>query len=540
MSNLVEVLNINNPQEVIPAVEDAIKIITAKHLYEKNNKDSAWTKKNFAKCPWGIAYLVSPRGRGADANKVLRYLALAVVLEWQDLATQLIRTALNFGMSKPELNYVNTEIWVKNSQEISTNVKKAFESVEVQKVLNEDLNEAIEKHNELNPKLFNEDNKLKSEIIEKINQMVDIFVEDLAENEVKIDIDDIILVGSNASFNYTDDSDIDVHIRVDVSKFNCPDNLYPAIYSAFRSLFNKRFDIEFYGIPVELYVETEETPLKSNGIYSVLNNEWIKFPEEQKIPQLDEEAFNKEFNIWEDRYTKLIADIESEKIQTEAEVVKYIEDIYELRKANIASDGEYSIGNLVFKEIRNKGYLDNLKDLKNELISKQLSLKESQAQEIGVAYRNLSKKYRVDLEELVYGKNGFMQTCYPQGFPDFAGDVLFSEKYWNEFEQWLQDTHGIVLTEDTILEAFINPDDLYKYRNKLSQLTKQQVIVQPSGLFTINLVKESEVSHLINILKRESYLSNVHSIAGKYDFSTINSTNMPKRYYTIQGNIIQK
>ena len=41
-----------------------------------------------------------------------------------------------------------------------------------------------------------------------------------------------------------------------------------------------------------------------------------------------------------------------------------------------------------------------------------------------------------------------MKSCYPNGFPDFAGDVIYSEKYWNEFEKWLKDTKGIELHEE--------------------------------------------------------------------------------------------
>ena len=39
-----------------------------------------------------------------------------------------------------------------------------------------------------------------------------------------------------------------------------------------------------------------------------------------------------------------------------------------------SDDGEYSIKNLIFKEFRNLGYLDNLKDLKIKLKDKSLSI----------------------------------------------------------------------------------------------------------------------------------------------------------------------
>lgn len=51
-----------------------------------------------------------------------------------------------------------------------------------------------------------------------------------------------------------------------------------------------------------------------------------------------------------------------------------IDDLYKLRQGSIEKDGEFGIGNLVFKEFRNMGYLDNLKDLKVQLQSKEMSL----------------------------------------------------------------------------------------------------------------------------------------------------------------------
>ena len=71
----------------------------------------------------------------------------------------------------------------------------------------------------------------------------------------------------------------------------------------------------------------------------------------------------------------------------------------------------------------------------------------SVSQEIGSIYEYLSDLYDVDLENLVYGSNGFMKSKYPNGFPDFAGDLVYSEKYWKEFENWLKKEKGIKLKE---------------------------------------------------------------------------------------------
>lgn len=45
-----------------------------------------------------------------------------------------------------------------------------------------------------------------------------------------------------------------------------------------------------------------------------------------------------------------------------------------MRKESLATDGEWGIGNLIFKEFRNLGYLDSLKDRKYKHRSRELTL----------------------------------------------------------------------------------------------------------------------------------------------------------------------
>lgn len=169
---------------------------------------------------------------------------------------------------------------------------------------NKTKNEAIEKHNELNPLLW-ENNKLKKEVKDKILDIVEYFKDDLKENEVVLDVIDIVILGSNCSFNYTKDSDLDIHI-VASSKDDCNKKHLDKLYSAYRSIFNKNMNISFYDIPVEIYVEMDECKAKSNGIYSVLNDKWIKEPVEKDIPDIDQEEFEKQFAVYEDKYFDLL------------------------------------------------------------------------------------------------------------------------------------------------------------------------------------------------------------------------------------------
>jgi predicted nucleotidyltransferase len=205
---------------------------------------------------------------------------------------------------------------------------------------------------------------------------VDEFLNDLKEQDIKIKVDDILFIGSNASYNYTENSDIDLHIIANTKATKYPEELASALYSAYRSIFNKNLDISLYDIPLELFVETEASNRVSNGVYSVKKNKWIKKPAQEDIPDYDKEALDKLVSEWEDKCKKLIDEIKANKLEDEKKVVKLLEDIYDkLRKKGVA-EGEYSIKNLAFKELRNKNYLDQLKDYRNELISKRLSLEE--------------------------------------------------------------------------------------------------------------------------------------------------------------------
>ena len=60
------------------------------------------------------------------------------------------------------------------------------------------------------------------------------------------------------------------------------------------------------------------------------------------------------------------------------EINKLLDDIYKLRQESIAESGEYSTGNLIFKEFRNRGYLDKLKEKAAQLETIDMSLTEDE------------------------------------------------------------------------------------------------------------------------------------------------------------------
>lgn len=227
------------------------------------------------------------------------------------------------------------------------------------------LVEKIELHTTLNPKLWDLDSRLDEEVADKLQEIVDQFILELEENNIPIKVLDAHLVGSNASFNYTDESDLDVHIVANFESVTCDPTLLNLLYNFFKKYFNDKYEISIHGIPIELYVEDVNAATVSNGIYSLFNHEWVKFPEPIEIPDID---ITDVFAPYEDRYNEII----EEENASEAEDL--VNELYLLRKNALTTGGEYSTGNLVFKEFRNLGYLDGLKQLVTDERAKELSL----------------------------------------------------------------------------------------------------------------------------------------------------------------------
>ena len=410
--------------------------------------------------------------------------------------------------------------------------EKRLSQVEYFKHMNESLektemDEGIEKHDTLNQKLFDENKHLRPEVREKLLQIADEFIKGIKDDEVKFILKDVKLVGSNASYNYNPDSDIDLHLVADTKTLGCPDDLYPVIYNLYKSAWNNKFTPTIHGIPVELYVETEadepkeevkseataekleeramtdvpfdsevkigdkikihhmagednsydgkegtvehidgigqlhgtwggvavipgvddfeiineglkeinesvedtkrligeeedaeqsyqraidnpeatekeielykhirdeetehkeeltallngkENPIEeamnrnalvSNGMYSVLDDKWIKEPVVTEVPEVNQEEIDKALAPWLLRYNEIL------KAPTIESIESFIDDLYKARQTSIATEGEYNPTNHAFKSLRAAGNLDNLRELKIALKEKELSL----------------------------------------------------------------------------------------------------------------------------------------------------------------------
>lgn len=225
-------------------------------------------------------------------------------------------------------------------------------------------------HSELSDLIWDENKKIKSNVKNKLLEIARLFREDLNLYTTK----DIRVTGSFANYNYSDEkddegnykSDIDLHLVYDFDELGVDKDILSELFFAKKDLFNKQYNFLIHKIPVEVGVEDINTPLVSTGVYSLETDEWIIEPKNanKEIPDIKEADF--------DQVTQRIETaIESKDKNQMQEVWAWIR---KLRKTSLAADGEFGEGNLLFKKLRNGGYLKRLKDAINDAVSKDLSL----------------------------------------------------------------------------------------------------------------------------------------------------------------------
>ena len=213
----------------------------------------------------------------------------------------------------------------------------------------------------LNPELWDGDN-LKTQIRYKLLLIAKHFAEFLKVK--KLNLKDITISGSNASYGYSEYSDIDLHLVVDI---NDPD--IAELYNAKKNQYNFKYNIKIKGIDVELYVQDSKQPHHSAGIYSIMNDKWISIPKHQ-APTVGEDEVKSKARNYAGRINHAL---KSDNLKNAEETM---ENIRRLRQAGLDEGGEYSVENLAFKLLRARGQIEKLYNHIDKLQGTELSLKE--------------------------------------------------------------------------------------------------------------------------------------------------------------------
>lgn len=221
-------------------------------------------------------------------------------------------------------------------------------------------------HESLHPKIW-ANGRLDSTVQARLLKIARLFVDNL--NVSKFKIIDIILTGSMANYNYNKFSDFDLHIITDFSELAC-DDIAEEFYSAKKSLWNDRHNITIYGHDVELYVEDVNNPPVASGMYSLLKDKWIIEPV-KKRPDIDGDTVDRKTEIVIDTIQRVLNDGDRKNIK------RTLARLYKMRRAGLSKYGEFSVENLVFKIVRNLGYLDELRNSLRASKDEKLSLNEN-------------------------------------------------------------------------------------------------------------------------------------------------------------------
>ena len=211
----------------------------------------------------------------------------------------------------------------------------------------------------LNPKLW-DNGQLKPEIKTQLIKIAEVFQEFIG---VKLNVIDFTLTGSNANYTWTEYSDLDLHIIVK----GMPDEKERELYNAKKALWSEEHNITIKGLPVECYVQGEEEEHHSTGVYSIIADQWVEKPKKVK-PKINDAAVLA-------KKDSLVHDIETALLSNDLTDIRRIKTkITKMRKAGLEKAGEWSTENLVFKVIRNLGFIDKLNDEIKDLEDQELSL----------------------------------------------------------------------------------------------------------------------------------------------------------------------
>jgi hypothetical protein len=254
------------------------------------------------------------------------------------------------------------------------------------------LADAVKFNDELNPRIW-QGSRMRPEVRRKLLAIAKDFKQSLGLSD--LEVKDITLSGSNAGYTYTPHSDIDLHLVVDVPR-NDTDEVYRELFNAKKYQYNDEHNLSIGGYPVELYVQPANQTHHSQGIYSVLNNDWTSIPRKREST-VNDGAVKSKYELMKHRIDSAIDLGDIKQLTRTAARIK------QMRQAGLDKNGELGPENLAYKMLRTQGLIEKLYTARTAAKDQQLSLQE----------RKKKKKSRVK-----YGFGGY----WAPGFA-FSGEA---------------------------------------------------------------------------------------------------------------------
>ena len=225
---------------------------------------------------------------------------------------------------------------------------------------------------ELSSDIFEKTNgsyKMREDVRERLLLITEKFMDFLG---VDFFIYDTVLTGSLANYNWSEYSDVDVHVLIDYDESEHSNVLLAEFFNAKKNVWNTLHDIKIKEFEVEMYVQDVKEPHIASGVYSILHDNWVVEPKREKKYVDDRGILEKG-----EEYANLIDSLvkrNSEGEDVEEEVTNVKRKLKRFRQTGLDKGGEYAYENLTFKLLRRNGYIKKLIDLKKDAVDNKLSV----------------------------------------------------------------------------------------------------------------------------------------------------------------------
>lgn len=232
------------------------------------------------------------------------------------------------------------------------------------------------------PALWNESLQLDPAVRSGLLKVAEDFYE---KTGFKAPIIDIYLMGSIANYNWTPDSDADIHIIIDYDQLQMPKDTAKEVVRTVASQWNSEHEVTVKGHKVEINLQNaKEQKPHVTGIYSLKSGQWIRQPVHQNV-QINKMLVQTKYKAMK-KYVEAVINSGDRDAMKQAK--KYIDAF---RQYGLDTSGELSVENIVFKALRAKGLLTQLKNSIVQVYDKEMTVREVNYKDIGQAHPKVDK-----------------------------------------------------------------------------------------------------------------------------------------------------
>lgn len=218
------------------------------------------------------------------------------------------------------------------------------------------------------PALWDEQQHLDPEVRLNLLRMAQDFYE---KTKFTAPILDVYLMGSIANYNWTPDSDADVHVIIDFTQLQMPNETASKVAKSAGAQWNLEHNATVKGHKVEINIQSVKAEKPHvTGIYSLMKDAWIRKPTKINV------QVNKP--LIQVHYTEIKKFVESAIQSGDRERMKTAKDyLDDYRQHGLDTAGELSTQNIVYKILRAKGLIKTLKDSIITAYDKEMSVDEA-------------------------------------------------------------------------------------------------------------------------------------------------------------------